>query len=349
MKKNTNPLDRQWRHFKSPYAVDRNANFESQQDVSIKDTDDLGESYDRAIESRTPRVIPRLGGIKPSGLGKYHNKASEITKRFNTNVKNNQQQMKAMNKWHSEFEDYYTALSQKDKAKIQGYDSARQYSEINRRPARPGKYDLNGVKNRRLGTELSRIISKIAEDYSGTQTEGDDFWDIERLMLRSFNNEPVTKCRMSYDKSSVVMMLDSSPSCSEQSNFYSKLAVIAAEYGDLELYDAPNGRLVHMWSPKQHEFVKFLTPADVLAGMHKWSMFKNRVVMFFGDTDGCQTVFENTVRNKVFYFYTEREEHIIDEMEEHSRHGGSINPNNLTIIPSVVDMATFMNKAKKMK
>ena len=237
MKKNTNPLDRQWRHFKSPYAVNRNANFESQQDVSIKDTDDLGESYDRAIESRTPRVIPRLGGIKPSGLGKYHNKAYEITKRFNTNVKNNQQQMKAMNKWHSEFEDYYTALSQKDKAKIQGYDSARQYSEINRRPARPGKYDLNGVKNRRLGTELSRIISKIAEDYSGTQTEGDDFWDIERLMLRSFNNEPVTKCRMSYDKSSVVMMLDSSPSCSEQSNFYSKLAVIAAEYGDLELYD----------------------------------------------------------------------------------------------------------------
>ena len=90
MKKNTNPLDKQWRHFKSPLdvkVIDPNANLQSAQDVSMESDDDFKSSYRESPKSRMPKVMPRLGGKKPSGLGSFHNKASKITKRFNNKIK----------------------------------------------------------------------------------------------------------------------------------------------------------------------------------------------------------------------------------------------------------------------
>jgi len=290
-----------------------------------------------------------LGSNTLPGLSKFHNNPKDIVKRFknNSNLANNDIYLRSNS---DEVRKMIETLNDEDQEKYFSFNSANNYSRINRFPSKPGKYNLEGVKNRRLGATFARAISKIAEDSYGAVTEGDDFWDTDRLAMRSINKESIYKCRNSREKQNIIVILDSSPSCSQLSDLYSKIAIECINYGDVELYDAPNARLVHMYSHKQQKFAKFLTIEDIKKDVHSWSLFKNRTIIFFGDFDGAHIVFKNTIHNKVYYFTNELADSCLRKMELY-KHKGQIAHNfrNLKMIPRIYDLKNFMEACKKLK
>jgi hypothetical protein len=230
--------------------------------------------------------------------------------------------------------------------KIDQFDEDVNMSRINMYPALPGKYTLEGARNRRLAVELSRVISKLAEDHVGAALEGDEFWDCDRLSMRKLNRESIYKCRMTREKHNIIIMLDSSPSCDEYSNFYSDIASQCVQFGDIELYDAPNARIVHMYSNRKKAFVEFFTIEDILKDVHMWSLFKNRTIVFFGDFDGLHIVLGGTINNKVYYFCTQDTDDIQWYLKDNTK---PCNYRNLEIIPNITSVESFMKACKKLK
>jgi len=137
---------------------------------------------------------------------------------------------------------------------------------------------------------------------TGEPEPGDEFWDVDRLLNRRLSRENILNCKMSREKESIIMILDSSPSCARQARFYSQLASVAALHSDVELYNAPNARLVEIYNRRKRKFVKCITPQDIMADVHTWSLFRNRVIIFFGDGDGQQIISNAADHNKIYWF-----------------------------------------------
>ena len=352
MKKDTNPLQTNWRKFGIKSSLGSTT-------IPIEAPELENTANTKPISSGNIDVMSKAnnpGGVKLPGLSKLHNSSKNVIEKFNKNSSNLDNISKILNNYpdasgsaYEEFCDMRKALTYEQKEEIDNFIGSKDYSRINERPAPPGRYNLDDAKNRRLGVTLSRIISKIAEDNYGAVTDGDDFWDTDRLAMRRVNRESLYKCRNSREKNNIIILLDSSPSCSKQADFYSKIATQCTLYGDVELYDAPNARLVHIYDNKKKMFVQFITVEDVLRGAHKWSYFKNRTIIFFGDFDGYEVVMKNTVSNKVYYFCTERMSSIKTKMSYTSQRSTPHNFRNLTAIPNVHDVKSFMEACKKLK
>ena len=153
---------------------------------------------------------------------------------------------------------------------------------------------------------------------------------------------------MSREKHNIIIILDSSPSCSDYANFYSSIASQCVKYGDIELYDAPNARLVHYYKSREKAFVKFLTKDDIINNVHKWSMFKNRTIIFFGDFDGFEIAINGTANNKVYYFLTGKKDDFDYEMRN-CYGGNSCNTRNLKVYYNITNIKSFMAACKKLK
>lgn len=351
MKKHTNPLQTNWRNFTTTSKKVKKAS-PKLDSAAPKLNVKLKPSENKANSNGNLNVLSKansLGSNTLPGLSKFHNNPKDIVKRFknNSNLANNDIYLRSNS---DEVNKMIETLNDEDQEKYFSFNSAKNYSRINRFPSKPGKYNLEGVKNRRLGAVFSRVISKIAEDSYGAVTEGDDFWDTDRLAMRSINKESIYKCRNSREKQNIIVILDSSPSCSELSDLYSKIAIECINYGDVELYDAPNARLVHMYSHKQQKFAKFLTIEDIKKNVHSWSLFKNRTIIFFGDFDGAHVVFKNTIHNKVYYFTNELADSCLRKMELYKDKGQiAHNFRNLKMIPRIYDLKNFMEACKKLK
>ena len=78
-------------------------------------------------------------------------------------------------------------------------------------------------------------------------------------------------------------------------------------------------------------------------------MFKNRTIIFFGDSDGFHIALRNTVHNKVYYFYTYDEDSFRCDLDDYVDYGGDCNTKNLKPIYSIKDVDSFMKACKKLK
>ena len=345
MKKHSSPkqLNFGWRDFSSPglKTTQPVKKTSPKMKSSVLSSKFVGSSNTANLTT----VKNKSGGTLLPGLSKFHNNISKIEKKFSNNNKSSFRSVEAI--YDGNFS--LVGLSINDK-KVNRFDEAVGMSKINMNPAMPGKYDLRSVRDRRIAANFARVMSKIAEDNVGAETEGDDFWDVNRIMSRKISKESILKCRMSREKRRIVLLLDSSPSCSSYSNFYSKMAVVAAEYGDVEMYDAPNGRIVHRWNLRKKRFERFLTPQDILAGVSEWSMFRNRVVVIFSDYDAAHIALKNTVHNKIYYFNTEYD---ANSEEGHinylARRVKPVNTKNLVVYSGIINTGQFARTAKKMK
>lgn len=337
MKKLTTPLKTSWRNFVTSDTKSASSTSEcNSHDANSTETQsmDNNESF-KVNPNRFDNQASSSGGFKsPPGLS---NSSPQALKAF--------EKFKSKQKIHSdEIEDLYDAGSTKDIDNdiIDDFKTAVHYSRINLKPARSNGLDLKSLKNRRLGVELSRIISKIAEDYSGANTEGDDFWDGNRLATRKISKESILKCKMSKEKQNVIIMLDSSPSCDQQARFYSVIAAEASKFGDVELYDAPNARIVHKYNTKTGSFEKFLTKQDVMNNVHEWSLINNRTIIFFGDNDGVHILGNNSNNNKIYYISTEAEYRVRKYLPKHLY-------KNVMVLPNVRTIKDFMKVCKKLR
>ena len=345
MKKHTNPLQTKWRNFTSPGKKVENTKVDAPQPkVKLHNTPyAVSES---PVKINVPQKANNSGGLKLPGLSKFHNNSKNITKRFDGNIKINKADIDMLYNPDREYDMMMDVMSRKNRRKIENFHEDVNMSRINMNPALPGKYTLEGARNRRLAVELSRVISKLAEDHVGAALEGDEFWDCDRLSMRKLNRESIYKCRMSREKHNIIIMLDSSPSCDEYSNFYSDIASQCVQFGDIELYDAPNARIVHMYNSRKKAFVKFLTMEDIFRDVHMWSLFKNRTIVFFGDFDGLHIVLGGTINNKVYYFCTQDTDDIQWYLKDNTK---PCNYRNLEIIPNITSVESFMKACKKLK
>ena len=340
MKKHTNLIKTDWRNYTS--GLENQLRSTEVKTTTLPNSSPISANTNK---SSVPHVKNNSGGQPLPGLGKLRNNPANINRKFNSNT--------------NAFDPYNSKLLQngKDRAnltnpqknKLESFTQDCDYSRINKNPAPAGKLSLKGVRDRRLGVELARTISKLAEDNIGAYTEGDDYWDCDRLAMRQITKESIFNCKMSREKHNIIIILDSSPSCSKYANFYSKIASQCVQYGDVELYDGPNARLVHIYKPREKSFVKFLTAEDIYNNIHKWSLFKNRTIIFFGDSDGLSIAVKNTVHNKVYYFYTSDENDFQYALQDHTDYGGDCNTKNLKPIYNIKDVDSFMKACKKLK
>ena len=341
MKKHTNLIKTDWRNYTSGLESE----LRTETEVKTTTLPNSPPISANTSKSSMPHVKNNSGGKPLPGLGKLRNNPANINRKFNSNTN-------AFDPHNSKLlqngkERANLTNAQKDK--LEGFTQDHDMSRINKNPAPAGKLSLNGVRDRRLGVELARTISKLAEDNIGAYTEGDDYWDCDRLAMRQITKESIFNCKMSREKHNIIIILDSSPSCSRYANFYSKIASQCVQYGDVELYDGPNARLVHIYKPREKSFVTFLTAEDIFNNVHEWSLFKNRTIIFFGDTDGLYIVLKNTVHNKVYYFYTNDEEYFHANLEDYKEYGGDCNTKNLKPIYNIKDVDSFMKACKKLK
>ena len=345
MKKHTNPLQTKWRNFTTPGYPWETTKVDAPQ-PKVKSRNKPYALSESPVKINVPYKANNSGGLKLPGLSKFHNNSKNITKRFNSNTKINKDGVNLLYNQNNERDMMIDVMKHSQRRKIERFDEDVEMSRINMYPALPGKYTLEGARNRRLSVELSRVISKLAEDHVGAAVEGDEFWDCDRLSMRKLNRESIYKCRMTREKHNIIIMLDSSPSCSEYSNFYSDIASQCVQFGDIELYDAPNARIVHMYNSRKKAFVEFLTMEDIFRDVHMWSLFKNRTIVFFGDFDGLHIVLGGTINNKVYYYCTQGTDDIQWYLKDNTQ---PCNYRNLEVIPNITSVESFMKACKKLK
>ena len=88
-------------------------------------------------------------------------------------------------------------------------------------------------------------------------------------------------------------MLDTSPSCRQVADFYGLIANIAEGYDDIEVYDVPNGRIMHKYSRRYKRFVPAWNIEDIINRAYEWKYMKNRTVLMFSDSDCTEIVEKN--------------------------------------------------------
>lgn len=146
----------------------------------------------------------------------------------------------------------------------------------------------------KLNAAFSILAGKIAEDAVSWPIIGDDEWDIDAIMRRKYDKRPLSHCKQSRERSRLVLVLDTSPSCSRQAAFFSSIAQAALSFGDVEIYDAPNGRVEAKLYPKIGWKKVDIDTVD-------WGL-ANRHIVFFGDWDGADRIIYNSRNNKLYWF-----------------------------------------------
>ena len=170
-------------------------------------------------------------------------------------------------------------------------------------------------RNRRYGTEFANLIAKLAEDNTGADIQGDEFWDEHLLAERVVTRQSINKCKKDRIKERIVLMLDTSPSCKSVASFYGLIAQLAAKYDDIEIYDAPNGRIVHKYCKRTKDFVPIWNSDDIENRAYDWKYLKNRTVLIFSDTD-CLSILEKNLNTNNIIFMCR---HNIDERKYQMR------------------------------
>ena len=164
-------------------------------------------------------------------------------------------------------------------------------------------YKYKKLKNRKLGSSLSLLFNKIAEERMGDKTVGNDKWDIDKVMFRRISKKVITDCKYSREKLKLVLMLDSSPSCKKMADVYSSIATESAKYDDIEMYDAPNGYAHSIYDKRIKKFRELNT--DEIDYTLWWGGFNNRVIIYFGDNDGQRHINRSYKYNEVHWFFRE--------------------------------------------
>ena len=187
----------------------------------------------------------------------------------------------------------------------------------------------NESKDKRLANTLSIMVSKLAEDRVGEVTIGEDEWDIEQLMMRGITKRNIYSCMQSRERENIALVLDSSPSCQSEAELYSKMAYLSAKIGCLDIYLAPNAYVTHKYNIRtglyDAIFDKDNDKNAILLELDKLhNFFKNRVVLFFGDWDGQQTILDASCHNEVHWFHSEFRYDEQDDIPHLRRYNGAI-------------------------
>ena len=178
--------------------------------------------------------------------------------------------------------------------------SAKRYSVNDRTVNKSFELNMKILQKRRLANMLAIAVAKIAEDRAGEPVIGNDYWSVPELLNRVVSKQQLSSCKETREKEKIIIILDTSPSCEEQSAFYMDMAKSSCDLNDLEMYDAPNGFIVKEYDSKQKEFIPI--PRDISNVFSEWQMFNGRTIIFFGDYDGHRIINKVVNHNNIYWF-----------------------------------------------
>ena len=196
---------------------------------------------------------------------------------------------------------YLKFLSWADSAENDNKRRKRREYELNDGMA-PKDFNLTmkNLKKRRLSNMLATMVSKIAEDRAGEPIVGDDEWSVPEILNRVMTRVNINSCKQTRERERIIIILDTSPSCANQANFFIDIAKASANLNDLEMYDAPNAFIVKRYSKSAKEFVNI--GVEYASVLMEWSAFKNRTIIFFGDYDGRRILKKAAKHNTIYWF-----------------------------------------------
>ena len=217
-----------------------------------------------------------------------------------------QQQIDAMNQRIENLYDFESQLgmsiySDEESDNEENKQSGNQTFKHNEYSAKSLGITYFKSRNRRYGTEFANLIAKLAEDNTGADIQGDEFWDEHLLAERVVTRQSINKCKKDRIKERIILMLDTSPSCKSVASFYGLIAQLAAKYDDIEIYDAPNGRIVHKYCKRTKDFVPIWNSDDIENRAYDWKYLKNRTVLLFSDTDCLPILEKNLNTNNIIF------------------------------------------------
>ena len=345
--KNDTAINSSWRKFKT--SADEKLDFRTplRAKMSSKIESD-GEVKSVKLSGSWVNKQKRTKGVAiPPSASKFHHNQKLIDTKFNQQTELNSLTKKVLyqkNTEGDEWKELEKSLTSED-LEIVGRFTGDINMARNLNPATARKFDLDITGTRRMSVDFARIISKIAEDNSGKIIDGSDFLDMNKLINRTIDKRSIFNCKSSRELESIVLLLDSSPSCEREAQLYTELASVAANFDDVDMYNAPNARITHRYKKNKRKFLPCFELEDIKNNAQRWSYFKNRVIMFFGDFDGISVVLKGTHNNKVYWFCTEYEDDIQYELDNHYTY----NATNLTVYANITSKERFLNAIKKIR
>ncbi len=190
------------------------------------------------------------------------------------------------------------------------YDCEDDYEYYGERDENKAFDLITNLTLKRLGTTFAQLVEHVAEERSIEDTKGYDVWDTRKLLQRTLNPQiPLSACKKGKKKEKIVLLLDTSGSCEWLADFYAQIAKVASEYDLVEIYEAPNGVICWKWNEKKKEWME-------VPETENWNeLFQSRIIIFFGDFDGGDSVVEASWKNTVYWFSSENR---YVDMDEHS-------------------------------
>ena len=277
------------------------------------------------------KLVYKKGKTQKYDGEEIYNAETNLSKRLNDAYKEKrnkdtdeqeriQQQINAMNQRMENLYDFESQLgmsiySDEESDNKENKQSGNQTFKHNEHSAKSLGITYFKSRNRRYGTEFANLIAKLAEDNTGADIQGDEFWDEHLLAERVVTRQSINKCKKDRIKERIILMLDTSPSCKSVASFYGLIAQLAAKYDDIEIYDAPNGRIVHKYCKRTKDFVPIWNSDDIENRAYDWKYLKNRTVLIFSDTD-CLSILEKNLNTNNIIFMCR---HNIDERKYQMR------------------------------
>ena len=169
----------------------------------------------------------------------------------------------------------------------------------------PKDFDLTmkHLKKRRLSNMLATMVGKIAEDRAGEPIIGNDEWSVPEILNRVMTRVNINTCKQTRERERIVIILDTSPSCSKQASFFIDIAKASANLNDLEMYDAPNAFIVKRYDKSLKKFIDI--GVEHASTLMQWGTFRNRTIIFFGDYDGNRILAKSSKYNNIYWFNPE--------------------------------------------
>jgi len=166
----------------------------------------------------------------------------------------------------------------------------------------PKDFDLTmkHLKKRRLSNMLATMVGKIAEDRAGEPIIGNDEWSVPEILNRVMTRVNINSCKQTRERERIVIILDTSPSCSKQASFFIDIAKASANLNDLEMYDAPNAFIVKRYDKSLKKFIDI--GVEHASTLMQWGTFRNRTIIFFGDYDGNRILAKSSKYNNIYWF-----------------------------------------------
>lgn len=166
-----------------------------------------------------------------------------------------------------------------------------------------GTTKIVNISDREIKRYVELVFSKLADDISNQEIDGDEYWDVRELMTRSITKRNILKCKTDFKKESIYLILDTSPSCEPFSKFLSQIFKASLRQNDVRVFFAPNGHIVSEYTKKGVVMLDDKLMNYSKNGMYGLWNFTGKKVVFFGDLDGVNILTQSSKMNKVMWFF----------------------------------------------